>query len=114
MLTDGSLNPRYRGHRGITPTKFLSDGSLNPKFRGRKDFIALDGEGVTRSDGVTHDYVLLCASSGEYKINRDGLSTHDCFQFLMELAKKYPHAIFVCFGPLTILTRCYEISQRRS
>jgi DNA polymerase type B, organellar and viral len=106
MLVDGSLNPKYRGHQGKTyETKFLEDGNLNPKYQGRKDFIAIDGEGVTRSDGVTHDYVLLCASTGERISNPDGLSTADCFTFLIELAKRYPHAIFVCFGA------SYDINQ---
>lgn len=51
------------------------------------EFVALDGEGLTRENGQ-HDYTLLMASDGRYieewEIN--GLDTESCLQFLIETA----------------------------
>jgi len=68
------------------------------KHRFKKDtFIAIDGEGITREDGQ-HDYVLLMASTGEKIVDINGLSTQECFNFLLQLSNKYPDGIFVCYG----------------
>lgn len=62
------------------------------------EFVALDGEGLTRSDG-THDYTLFAASDGSYIENYDvgGLSTVECFDYLLEVGAGNPGAILVGF-----------------
>lgn len=50
-----------------------------------KTFVAVDGESYT--EGTDHRYVLLAASTGRYAFNADGLSTVDCFKFLLDLPK---------------------------
>lgn len=62
-----------------------------------RPFIGIDGEGVTLANGQ-HNYVLLMASTGERIINTAGLSTVECFEFLLSLAEKYPRSIFCCYG----------------
>lgn len=113
FLDDGTPNPKYTSRY---QPKTLPDGSANPKYkpdtrkrsedrhigthtqgRGRDTFIAIDGEGVTLDNGK-HAYILLCSSTGEYIINPQGLTTSECFAFLLDLAKKYKHGIFCCFG----------------
>ena len=108
-LPNGSLNPKYRPDvRSGDSHKDKGDRHLNKDDRhasdgdrhtGRKKdtFIAIDGEGVTCPDG-RHEYVLLMSSTGEKVVNVDGLSTFECFEFLLDLAKKYPQGIFVCYG----------------
>lgn len=49
-------------------------------------FIGVDGESYTE-DGE-HRYVLLAASTGDYRFNPNGLSTKDCFNFLLSLPSK--------------------------
>lgn len=53
-------------------------------------FIALDGE------GIEDRYVLLACSNGEYVENIDGLSTIDCFNFLLQLPR-LPNSTYVGF-----------------
>ncbi len=62
------------------------------------DFVSIDGEGLTRSDG-THDYVLLAASDGSYieEYGSGGLSTADCFEYLLSLGARHHGAILVGF-----------------
>ena len=55
-----------------------------------KRFIALDGE------GIEDRYVLLACSNGEYTENPEGLSTVDCFKFILELPKP-PGSAYVGF-----------------
>lgn len=62
-----------------------------------RPFIGVDGEGITRPDG-THDYVMLCASTGEYIAHARGLYMEQCIRFLLNLKASYPNAIFVGFG----------------
>lgn len=61
----------------------------------RRHIVAWDGEGANLEDG-THVYNLLANSNGKYIINHGGLSTHECFQFLLQGSE--PHAINVIFG----------------
>ncbi len=83
-------------------------------YQAKHDFITIDGEGTTTTkivgwvknkDGsetpvYEHLYILLMASTGERLSNADGsaLSTVQCFDFLLSLSAKYPHAIFTVFG----------------
>lgn len=77
-----------------------------------REFVALDGEGVTRAinpiavelDGETrsvgqHDYVLLAASTGEYveSYADNGLSTVECLDFILTVARDNPRAILCGF-----------------
>ena len=59
-------------------------------------FMSIDGESVTDAQG--HRYVMLCASNGSYIENADGLTTVDCFEFLLDLKRRYPHRTLVAFG----------------
>lgn len=78
------------------------------------DFIALDGEGITRDyNGIPytnlltntteltypHDYTLLVNSNGDYieNYNNDGLGTEECLEFLLETQEKNPGKILVGF-----------------
>lgn len=60
-------------------------------------FIAVDGEGLTRAG--RHDYTLLAASDGSYIESYDdgGLSTVECFDYLLELGANNPGCIIVGF-----------------
>ncbi len=62
----------------------------------QRDFIGVDGEGVTDPDG-THRYVLLTV--GNESLHRDGatLSTLEIFAFLYDQLKDHPDAAFVGF-----------------
>ena len=60
-------------------------------------FIAIDGEGITRDE--RHDYVLLAASDGSYieDYRENGLSTVECFEYLLQLGVANSDAILVGF-----------------
>ncbi|MHB8502649.1 MAG: DNA polymerase [Candidatus Acidiferrales bacterium] len=62
-------------------------------------FVAVDGEGLTRDDGQ-HDYVTLQASDNTMveRWERNGLSTRQCFDYLLELHARNPHATLVAFA----------------
>lgn len=67
-------------------------GAVEPKF------IAVDGEGLTRIDS-SHDYVLLAASDGKFVENwESGISTIDCFEYLLGLKRLHPKAHFIGFS----------------
>lgn len=76
----------------VPPTK-----RENHRYAGNEQFIGIDGEGVDTEDGEQH-YAMLVASTGEYIIDPEGLSSLQCFHFLAQLAFKYPKAILVCYG----------------
>jgi len=59
-------------------------------------FIAIDGEGYTNSEG-THIYNLLAASDKSFIADNDGLDTEDCFEYLIGLRNKFPGGTFVSF-----------------
>jgi hypothetical protein len=61
-----------------------------------RDFIGVDGEGVTDPDG-THRYVLLTV--GNESLHRDGatLTTLEIFRFLYDQFERHPEAAFVGF-----------------
>lgn len=59
-------------------------------------FVAIDGESYTDEDG--HKYVLLASSLGEYIFDSQGLSSTECFQFLLSLRKRAKRYIFIAFG----------------
>ncbi len=62
-------------------------------------FLAVDGEGLTRADGQ-HDYVTLQASDNTMveQWERGGLSTAECFDFLLDLHVRNPQAALVSFA----------------
>jgi DNA polymerase type B, organellar and viral len=64
----------------------------------RREIIAWDGEGINRTGDGKHVYSLLANSSGEFRINDSGLSTDDCFRFILEWFQKRPRAIHIIFG----------------
>lgn len=94
----GAAKRKARRARG------LSEGNKGSKGRNRRNpnkptmFIGIDGEGITRADNETQDYVMLVSSTGDSIINRNGLSTSECFQFILDLKRKYPHHHIVGFG----------------
>lgn len=59
-------------------------------------FVAIDGESFTSERG--HDYVLMASSLGEYVFKDEGLTTRECFRFLLKLRKRAKRYIFVAFG----------------
>lgn len=63
----------------------------------KREFLAWDGEGITKEDG-SHLYVMLANSEGGYLADPAGLSTKACFDFLLSEAAKYPGRINVIYG----------------
>lgn len=61
----------------------------------RRKIVAWDGEGANLETGE-HVYNLLANSYGKYIINHGGLSTEECFQFMLKYSDK--QAINVIFG----------------
>lgn len=147
FLEDGiTPNPKYKPdtrkgdrHKG-KEERSKEDRHSSSYHRGsryRMIFISIDGEGVDTNEVVgytksgsgrnipvyKHKYVLIMASSGESDYDEGGLSTERCFEFLLMLAKKYPNAIFVCYGasydtniilsslPISITRMIYERSN---
>lgn len=53
--------------------------------RKARRWIAVDGEGIDRDP---HKYVLLACSDGEYIQSKNGLSTIDCLNFLLDLGTR--------------------------
>src|SRR5260221_3556174 len=77
----------------------------------RKDaFIAVKGETINTGVVIEHDgvmayeqsYVMMTASTSDgmidYVVNKDGLSTEECFEFLLKLSHDNPKGIFVMLG----------------
>lgn len=63
----------------------------------KHEFVALDGEGYTNSEGI-HIYSLLAASDGTYIQNYDiGLSTSECLDFILKVQINNPTKILVGF-----------------
>ena len=53
-------------------------------------FIGIDGEGLAVPSGERQPYVLIAASTGEYieSYHEWGLNTHECLQFLLQVARE--------------------------
>ena len=62
-----------------------------------RQIIAIDGEGVTGPDGK-HVYVLLAASTGDRLFIPTGITSVKALNWLVDLRRKYPEALFVSFG----------------
>lgn len=79
------------GRKSSSVNKARSSRRLNNELQ----FIAVDGEGVTREDG-THDYVLIGCGE-DYYHNEDGshLRWNKVFSFLWECFEKNPDAVYV-------------------
>src|ERR1700734_218097 len=56
--------------------------------RERVSWLAVDGE------AIADKYCLLCDDTGRHVLNLDGLSTKECFEFLLDSRTK----IGCCFG----------------
>lgn len=102
-------------------TGHRKDGARAYNYR---EFISVDGEGTAVNEPVRHHignappifqypgekrmfseytpepqpYVLLANSKGERIVNREGLSTRDCLEFLLETKQRHPDSILVGFG----------------
>lgn len=87
-------NPgRNRAWRQANPEKRREQQHRESKWY-RRSIVAWDGEGANIGD--TQYYVLLANSRGERLVNRSGLSTVQCLDFLCRNAKK--DDINVIFG----------------
>src|SRR5581483_517322 len=62
-----------------------------------KEWLAVDGEGVTDSD-ERHRYVLLCASDGSSVYRDRGIPTVTCLDFLLRARIRHPKSVLVGFG----------------
>lgn len=94
-------------------------------MRRRKEFIAWDGEGTRVDEPISMDgtgfyywpddkgrakeilthwerqpqpYVLLANSKDQRIVDRDGLSSYECLEFILNTKVQYPDSIFVGFG----------------
>jgi hypothetical protein len=67
-----------------------------PSQRRNLGFVAVDGESVNIGD--EHTYVLMAASDGRCIWKDEGLSTADCFEFLIETKEKNPKHRLVAFA----------------
>lgn len=70
---------------------------MSPRRKTPRRFVAIDGEAI---DG---NYCLIAWSDGEGNratkwSDESGLSTLECFDFLMDCKRKNPKTVFVCFG----------------
>lgn len=90
------LNPKYKPRRGRKSSG--PSGKKLSKFE-RGNFIAWDGEGITKRDG-SHKYIMLCTSArGVASLTSvSGLSTVDCLNHILAVAENNPGAIHVAFG----------------
>lgn len=96
-LPDGSINPRYNpAHHKSGPRTKRGGGKGRTTKWAKADFVGWDGEGADIRG--RHEYVLLANSLGEHISNPKGLSTDECLHFLMDVARRTPHAIHVGFG----------------
>lgn len=84
---------KYRAYRARKKAEAAPKPAPKPAA---PKFVAVDGEGVDR--GRRHLYTLLGASDGSHVANRKGLSTRECFDYLLALRARFPRAVFVAFG----------------
>src|SRR5258708_29177545 len=114
-LLDANGNPNPKHKKDTRKGDRHKDKSHTHRKSGshscrKKDmFIAIDGEGINTGLVVGYsssgqpvyeqNYVLMTASTEgiliDYIINEDGLSTSECFKFLLRLRLNFPKAIFV-------------------
>lgn len=59
-------------------------------------FVGIDGEGITVADNV-HLYTLLATSDRTSIFNQDGLRTAPCLEYLFDVKRRNPAAVFVSF-----------------
>jgi hypothetical protein len=84
-------------HKNKSEDRHVINGDRhNNRSRKKSGFISVDGEGVDIGNG-RQNYILLMASSGEYIYNENGLSTTECFDFLLKLSQDHPDKIIVSF-----------------
>lgn len=77
---------RHANSKWETDVKYLS-----------REFIAWDGEGITKPDG-SHIYVMIGNSKGGYIADPQGLHTGDIFRFLLAEYAKYRDAWHIIYG----------------
>jgi hypothetical protein len=90
MLDDMPLN-QYE-----TPPRIKQK---EPSKWAKHQFICFDGEGYD-IDGK-HQYVYMCAYNAEeyYEIRNDtGLSTEECFEFMVSVSEKHKYGLCVIYG----------------
>lgn len=99
LLPDGTPNPKYkkdtRPRRGGKSGKSGKSGRRLSNFD-RGEFIAFDGEGGEVA-GV-HQYLMLMSSDGHSITNPKGLTSEQCFKFLIEQRRAHKDGIFVIFA----------------
>lgn len=86
------VDKRKREYRKDTRTN--RDRTFLTNFQRRK-IVAWDGEGANLPSGE-HIYNLLANSYGKFIVNHEGLSTEECFQFMLQFHD--PKAINVIYG----------------
>lgn len=69
-----------------------------------RPFVAIDGEGITDENGE-HYYTMLVTSSGESRVNPNGLSSLECLEFLLSLEKGANYVAFAFTYDATMILR---------
>jgi hypothetical protein len=88
----------------FTPTQFIAIDGEGRNIPSKDTYYTMirEGEnGKKREVKIKSEYqayTLLCASTGDYIEDSNGLTSLDCLHFLCTLAIKYPKAQFVIFG----------------
>lgn len=104
-LTGAERQRRYRekGKEAATRRKYRHANSkwqTDASYLAR-EFVAWDGEGITTADGV-HRYVMLAVKSSDgdadYIAAESGLSTVQCFEFVLAGAERNKGGIHVIYG----------------
>lgn len=92
FLADGvTPNPLHKPKKSGKSGK---SGKHRPEFL-RGNFVAIDGEGETVNG--KHVYTLLAARTRNI-YNAAGLTSEQCFDFLIQLGRENPHGIFCIFS----------------
>lgn len=94
-LPDGTDNPLYYRRKVRGKSKSGKSTAKKPNKFELGQFIGIDGEGG-EVDGK-HQYIYL-AHNFENIYNPKGLTSKQCFDFLLKMGKEYKHGIFCIFG----------------
>lgn len=82
-------------HHGRTVKRERADLKVNHESR---EFIAWDGEGINlHGPGQPQSYVLFGSTKGHID-SRDGLSTFDCLDHIIDTGRQHPNTIHVGFA----------------
>jgi hypothetical protein len=94
------IHQERKTREGRQRLRAAGDTSRHTHDMSTAPFVALDGEGITYDESLPQAYVLFGASTGRYilQANQRGLSSADCFNFMLRLRIDNPDAIFVGFS----------------